>query len=221
MKTTYSVNGTSNVRPAGLPEGLQVVEETKNHEMLRVASRGGFSCKFDEFQGVTGESPWIRASFDNPVASFDMDTARKIGEWLIQVADSYKKELRKYTRPYGSVWFEIEPEWFVTADDFDEAVRISEGMDRTEFGYDSFEKLSRAYPDGTLSGETRLRKFSDGTSIKSHWYEVKPEWVVWAGSRSIAEDSYKGAVDVGNTDFGRNLSDVRRIYRDDFVQVPE
>jgi hypothetical protein len=158
VKTTYSVNGTSNTKPEGLPEGLDVVEETKTHDRLWAASRGGYSCKFDEFQGVTGESPWIRASFDNPVASFDMDTARKIGEWLIQVADSYKKE---------------------------------------------------------------LRKFSDGTSTKSHWYEVKPEWVVWAGSRSIAEDTYKGAVDVGNTDFGRNLSDVRGIYRDDFVQVPE
>jgi hypothetical protein len=216
VKKTYSVNGTSNTRPGGLPEGFEVVEEIKTHDRFWATSRGGFSCKFEEFGGA-GENPWIRAIFDNPVASFDMDTARKIGEWLIEVADSYKKELREYTTGSGSVWFEIEPEWFVTADDFDDAVMISAGMDRTEFGYDSFEKLTRTYPDGILSGETKLRKFSDGTSIKSHWYEVKPEWVVWASSRYEAETNFVA----GGDHYGKSLDRARAIYSDDFKQVSE
>jgi len=220
VKTTYSVNGTSNTRPLGLPEGLQVVEDSKPFPNLTVVSNGFRNCTFEEKRGVVSNTGWVRVDFDGTVRSFKMEDARKIGEWLIEVADSYKKELREYTTGYG-VWYEVEPEWFITAESREEAVRISEGMDRTEFGYNDLGMLQRGYPEGTLSGETKLRKFSDGTSTRSHWYEVKPEWVVWAMSRNSAEASYKGAVSVGNTDFGRNLSDVRRIYHDDFVQVPE
>jgi len=98
---------------------------------------------------------------------------------------------------------------------------LSDGEDRRTFGYNDLKALKRAYPNGTLSGETKLRKFSDGTSNRCHWYEVKPELVVWAGSRTNAETGYAAAQACGNTSYGRKLSDVRRIYSDDFVRVPE
>src|SRR6185503_7585590 len=179
VKTTYSVNGSSSTRPEGLPEGLQVVEDSKTFPTLTVVSNGGRTCTFEEKPGIVRNTGWVRVDFEGTMRSFKIEDARKIGEWLIEVADSYKQELREYTTSSG-VWYEIEPEWFVTARSRAAAVRISEGEYRSGFGYDSFESLKLSYPNGTLSGETKLRKFSDGTSTRSHWYEVKPEWVVWA-----------------------------------------
>jgi hypothetical protein len=154
----YTVTGETTVKPVGLPEGLQVVEDTTEvpHNDLLVISSGGNDVILSEDTRFGPESRvkivFNQLSAANITRLFTLSDARKIGEWLLEVADSNKPKLRKATTPC-STWFEVKPDWWIYAITRQEAEEISDGQDPLQFGWNSWERLIRAYPNIKIVSE--------------------------------------------------------------------
>lgn len=149
----YIVTGVTTTKPENLPNGVSFVENvtTVPHQNLELVTMGSNEAVFFEDTEWADRGTRVGANFKGYGGDrkryFTMDQAREIGEWLIEVADSHKPKLRKVVDQHGSTWYEVQPEWFIYASSRKEAEELSDGENRNEFGWDSFDKLKRQVTD--------------------------------------------------------------------------
>ncbi len=155
--STFTVIGETSERPVNLPAGLQVVEDTTEvpHNDLLIISAGGNDVILSEDTNIHRTKNRVKIVFTqvsspNVARFFSLSDARKIGEWLLEVADSHK--LRK-AKTSCSTWFEVKPDWWIYAVNRQEAEEISDGQDPSDFGWNSWEKLTQSYPNIKIVSE--------------------------------------------------------------------
>ena len=137
-RSVYNVAGKSAIKPENLPDGLTVEETTAPHDPLRVYGTGFTTIIVKESSRY--DVPIVNVSFEGlgQTVSRDvsMETAKKVGQWLLDVAESHTK-LRKFSDGTSSTshWYEVAEDRFVWAWSRAEAERLfSANGDRPNYG---------------------------------------------------------------------------------------
>lgn len=156
--TTYVVSGETNTKPTDLPSWVKVTESTtKNpHPDFKIFSEGGNLIELADMEhsGGTPRIQLVVSGYNDAKTRYiSVESARLMGEWLLEVAESHNPKLRKFQDRDGSTfnyWYEVAPDKFTYDSSRECAVRY---IGRHPDCAWTYEKLNSEYGPLTLIEE--------------------------------------------------------------------
>lgn len=151
MTKIYTITGSSKVAPAELPEGFTVETETVPLDLrLDIFQGRRLRIKASDYYPNGGVHMILEATYGGTVmANLKRSDVVAIRDALNEHLED--TGLRAWQVDDHFVWWEIEKDWFVTADSREEARKLAGDYEKGQgFGITGFESLKSSYSQGKL-----------------------------------------------------------------------